>query len=156
MFKWLQGLVYGFKMGYNAERANRATRDDESVLEATAAIKEDGQLDSVGISLREAKARPAFIRTDIIGRQGGRKRNRVHVYRRPYGLPIRLCDWVGVDNDEIDIFGTIPSGELVTALAILRGDYDKQICGHCWDVVHGIRGSTGMENLGHGKGAPLP
>ena len=98
---------------------------------------------------RDILLKPA---ADIIGRQGGQKRNRVHIYRRPLGYPIRLCDWIAVDMESIQLIAHIEgiSGPaemkaLVTGLDWAetwknnRGEY-VTICKHCRATIHGKRG----------------
>lgn len=78
----------------------------------------------------ESKAGP-----ELIARQGGQKRNRVHVYRQPFGYPVRLCDWVY--EGEIEPIPTVPPpGEPYAAVT----------CKHCLAVIQGTRRS--MEDSG--------
>lgn len=96
---------------------------------------------------------------DIIGRQAGRNRNRVHIFRQPFGYPIRACDWVAVERESIEYIGEAQGvagpAELPTLAAAL--DYREcagdQICRHCRNVALAKRTSVGMYNHGHGKGA---
>ena len=91
---------------------------------------------------------PPKARGDIIARQGGQKRNRVHVYRQPLGYPIRLCDWVAVDRDTIGrigeaqgiLGGPAEKEALVAALDWAEANKDVVICKHCRATVKGKRG----------------
>jgi len=102
---------------------------------------------------------------DIIGRQAGQKRNRVHVYRQPFGYPIRFCDWVMVDLYLIERVGEVQGilggpaelNALEVALDWAEAYKDAVICKHCLALAQGRRGPVmGMVNHGHGTGAPLP
>jgi len=85
---------------------------------------------------------------DIIGRQGGQKRNRVHIYRQPLGYPIRLCDWIAVDMDTIERIGEAQgiTGGPAELPALNAGlDWSENwkkavICKHCRALVNGKRG----------------
>jgi len=81
---------------------------------------------------------------DLIGRQGGQKRNRVHVYRQPFGYPIRACDWIAADNVEVlgQCQGADGPAELVTlnmALDLHERKPGVVICKHCRAVAQGKR-----------------
>jgi len=81
---------------------------------------------------------------DLIARQGGQKRNRVHVYRQPFGYPIRACDWIAVDNIEVlgQCQGADGPAELVTlnmALDLHERKPGVVICKHCRAVAQGKR-----------------
>jgi len=84
---------------------------------------------------------------DIIGRQAGQKRNRVHIYRQPFGYPIRLCDWVMVELTDIEKVGECQGvggpAELTTLLMALdwRANQGDRICKHCEAVAIGYRQS---------------
>jgi hypothetical protein len=100
---------------------------------------------------------------DIIGRQGGQKRNRVHIYRQPFGYPIRLCDWTAQQAKEIEIVGQVQGiggpGEpkaLAAGLDWAESMKGAVICKHCRRIAQGIRESVGLNNHGHGTGAPTP
>ncbi len=96
---------------------------------------------------------------DLIGRQGGQARNRVHIYRQPFGYPIRLCDWVAVERGSIEAKGQCqgihgPAEVLALAAALdWREGQGDRICRHCHAVSVGKRTSVGMDLHGHGKGA---
>jgi len=99
---------------------------------------------------------------DIIGRQAGQKRNRVHVYRQPYGYPIRLCDWIMVEKTDIEEVGQCqgvagPADDIQVLAAALdwRENAGDRICRHCRAVAVGKRTPIGMSNHGHGKGADI-
>ena len=84
---------------------------------------------------------------DLIGRQGGQKRNRAHIYRQPYGYPIRLCDWVAVDVETIErigeaqgLNGPAQKEALVMALDWAEATKGAVICKHCRAAVKGKRG----------------
>ena len=85
---------------------------------------------------------------DIVGRQGGQKRNRTHIYRQPLGYPIRLCDWIAVDLDTIERIGEAQgiSGGPAELPALNSGlDWAEAwkkavICKHCRALVKGKRG----------------
>lgn len=84
---------------------------------------------------------------DIIGRQGGQKRNRVHIYRQPFGYPIRLCDWVAVDVKTIErigeaqgLCGPAELPALLMALDWAETHKNAVICKHCRAVAQGKRG----------------
>ena len=79
---------------------------------------------------------------DIIARQGGQERNRVHLYRQPFGYPIRACDWEAVALDDLESLPDEPRNPLAAVT-----------CKHCQAVISGKRTSVGMDNHGHGKGA---
>ena len=96
---------------------------------------------------------------DIVGRQGGQARNRVHVYREPYGYPIRLCDWVAVDYDQIEdrhtcfgIHGPVDDMRvLAAALDYYEVNRKARVCQNCRAVAQGKRTSIGGVYHGHGK-----
>jgi len=97
---------------------------------------------------------------DIIGRQRGQKRNRVHIYRQPSGYPIRLCDWIMVEKTDIEEVGECqgingPADDIRVLAAALnwRENAGDRICRHCKATAQGKRTSFGMEYHGHGKGA---
>lgn len=98
---------------------------------------------------------------DIIARQGGQKRNRVHVYRQPFGYPIRLCDWNAEAIEDLEVLGTwdeantLAETPLDKALSYHADAIGKRYCRNCEAVVQGKRSSFGQDNRGHGKGAPL-
>ena len=84
---------------------------------------------------------------DIIGRQGGQRRNRTHIFRQPYGYPIRLCDWTAQDVESIERIGeaqglTGPAQKeaLVMALDWAEATKGAVICKHCRAAVKGKRG----------------
>jgi len=84
---------------------------------------------------------------DIIGRQGGQKRNRAHIYRQPYGYPIRLCDWAAVDVETIERIGEAQGlcgpAELRVLAAVLdwaEATKGAVICKHCRALAKGERG----------------
>ena len=81
----------------------------------------------------------AELGPDIIGRQGGQKRNRVHLYRQPFGYPIRACDWIAVEEEDLEDRRRPVDGELWA---------DALTCKHCLDVAQGKR----EVNHGHGGG----
>lgn len=87
---------------------------------------------------------------DIIGRQAGQKRNRVHIYRQPFGYPIRLCDWILVDLNQIEEVGRCqglggPSEMAILADALYyRETHGDRICRHCKAVASGNRRSVGV------------
>lgn len=85
---------------------------------------------------------------DIIARQGGQKRNRYHIYRQPYGYPIRLCDWVAADETELEDIRKpegIPPEDLNgwTICEIESQELSMKACSHCVEVLHGRRTSIG-------------
>jgi len=104
------------------------------------------------VSDQEAKAAVAEAQRpkaggDIIGRQGGQKRNRAHIYRQPYGYPIRLCDWVSVDVETIERIGEAqglngPAAKEALDAALDWAEAVKKavICKHCRAAVKGKRG----------------
>lgn len=84
---------------------------------------------------------------DIVGRQGGQKRNRVHIYRQPFGYPIRLCDWVAEDVETIErvgeaqgLNGPAELPALVMALDWAESTKNAVICKHCRAIAQGKRG----------------
>ncbi len=84
---------------------------------------------------------------DIIGRQRGQKRNRVHIFRQPYGYPIRLCDWALQDIDSIERIGEVEgtrgpveAARLVMALDLMDTTKGTRVCKHCRATVKGKRG----------------
>ena len=86
---------------------------------------------------------------DIIGRQGGQKRNRTHIYRQPLGYPIRLCDWGAQDIDSIErvgecqgLNGPAELNALELALDWAETNKDAVICKHCRAVAQGKRGCS--------------
>lgn len=97
---------------------------------------------------------------DIIGRQAGQKRNRVHIYRQPFGYPIRACDWIAVDIENIEEQGRVqgPNGPaddlrvLASALDWREIYHNARICKHCRNLATGKRTSCGMNLHGRGKG----
>lgn len=100
---------------------------------------------------------------DIIGRQAGQKRNRTHIYRQPFGYPIRFCDWIAIDVESVERIGEAQGLNGPAELAALEAALDwaeatknAVICKHCRAMAQGKRESIGMINLGHGKGATLP
>jgi len=94
---------------------------------------------------------PFQPRGDIIGRQGGQNRNRTHVYRQPYGYPIRLCDWTIqgsiYDRTSIERIGETqgvtggPAELEALVLALDWAEVNKKavICKHCLAAVKGKR-----------------
>lgn len=83
---------------------------------------------------------------DIIARQGGQKRNKTHIYRQPYGYPIRLCDWIYVDKTNIEVIGECQGvggpAEMPTLAAALDWAETKKkvvVCKHCQSAVVGRR-----------------
>lgn len=99
-------------------------------------------------------------RGDIVGRQGGQKRNRTHIYRQPFGYPIRFCDWVAVERETIERIGEtqgIQGGPaqkeaLEMGLDWAETNKDAVICKHCRALAQGKRGPVmGEVNHGHGK-----
>ena len=96
----------------------------------------------------EPKRPQRFIMgSDIIGRQGGQKRNRTHIYRRPFGHPIRLCDWIAIDMETIERIGEAqglrgPAEAAALAMALDWAESTKNavICKHCRAIVQGKRG----------------
>lgn len=88
---------------------------------------------------------------DIIGRQRGQKRNRVHIYRQPYGYPIRYCDLVVVRPVDIEEVGRCQGfdgpAERRTLFAVLVWweNQGNRICRHCLATAQGKRLSR------HGK-----
>jgi len=100
-------------------------------------------------------------RRDIIARQGGQKRNRVHLYRQPFGYPIRACDWTAVDVNDLETLGTWDEANaraetpLANALLYHASVIGADYCRHCLAVAEGIRTSIGGTNHGHGTGATL-
>jgi hypothetical protein len=94
---------------------------------------------------------------DMIARPKGQKRNKIHIYRQPHGYPIRLCDWVYEEQEDIDIIFYGRGDTTLKNLLFSSGYLEQnQVCLHCWRVLLGERKSFGMENHGHGKGAPAP
>jgi len=100
--------------------------------------------------ITESEERIGAAGADIIGRQAGQKRNRVHIYRQPYGYPIRLCDWTGVELKDIEEVGRCQGlggpAEPITLVAALdwrQSHTDDIICRHCKAVVTGKRSSIG-------------
>jgi len=89
---------------------------------------------------------PPKARGDIIARQGGQKRNRVHVYRQPFVHPIRLCDWIHVDVETIErigeaqgLGGPAEKEALAAALDWVEVNKGVRICKHCQAIVKGKR-----------------
>jgi len=83
---------------------------------------------------------------DLIARQGGQKRNRVHIYRQPFGYPIRACDWIAVEYSDVEVLGQCQGAdgpaELVTlnmALDLHERKPGVVICKHCRKVAQGER-----------------
>ena len=98
--------------------------------------------DLEGISVERTKAGG-----DIIGRQGGQKRNRTHIFRQPFGYPIRFCDWIAVDKETIErigecqgLFGPADLPALDIALDWAEGKRNAVICKHCRALALGKRG----------------
>lgn len=107
--------------------------------------------------ITESQDRIGAAGADIIGRQVGQRRNRVHIYRQPYGYPIRLCDWSGVQLEDIEelgrcqgIGGPAEPITLVTALdwRLTQGD---RVCQHCKAAALGKRFSVGIDREVKGK-----
>lgn len=93
---------------------------------------------------------------DFIARPKGQKRNKYHVYRQPFGYPIRLCDWSAEVMDGLDDILTTPADMTLKNFIYGTGLIDKgRMCSHCWKVLLADRTSVGMDNHGHGKGAPI-
>ena len=100
---------------------------------------------------------------DLIARQRGRERNRVHLFKQTYGYPIRACDWVAVELIKLDVIielPPMPGLENARTEATFRGlerpPDDRLICKHCMEVVKGKRNVIGEQYHGHGTGAPHP
>lgn len=107
---------------------------------------------------RKLKPEPAPIRLkaygDFIGRQGGRRRNRVHIYRQWFGYPMRLCDWSAQNIDSIErivevqgLNGPAKSVTLGARLDWAEATKDAVICKHCRAVARGKRVAL-MDGLG--------
>ena len=100
---------------------------------------------------------------DLIARQGGQRRNRVHLYRQPYGYPIRACDWVSVEHSKLEVITELTpkpgleSWEIEYYFRDIEWPPDaKTVCKHCLEVVRGNRNVIGAKYHGHGVGAPHP
>jgi len=91
----------------------------------------------------------------LIARQGGQKRNRVHLYRQPFGYPIRACDWEAFAPEDLEDVFKLTFGDPATALQSEGAAFHKPTCKHCQAVIAGKRTSVGGTNHGHGKGATL-
>ncbi len=65
-------------------------------------------------------------------RQGGQKRNRRHIYHQPYGYPIRACDWIAVDDENLEDIKYPPPGALWP---------DYVTCRHCLAIAERKRGN---------------
>lgn len=91
-------------------------------------------------------AKPAFI-----ARQGGQKRNRVHLYIQPYGYPIRICDFFPVTTVGLEIlFDEKPSASCrapISNMLIFIKSEGGRVCSHCLAVVQKKRATK------DGKGA---
>lgn len=77
---------------------------------------------------------------DFVARPKGQKRNKNHVYRQPYGYPIRLCDWTEADPEALDVafVKDVDAGtNLKNFLFSIIGK--KPVCAHCWAIVKGDR-----------------
>ena len=92
----------------------------------------------VGFDPEHGRDRAPKPAADIIGRQGGQKRNRTHIYRQPLGYPIRLCDWIAVDMTSIEyigeaqgVNGPAQKEALVVALDWVESRKNAIICKHC-------------------------
>jgi len=101
----------------------------------------------------EIKPKPG---PDLIGRQGGQKRNRVHVYRQPHGYPIRFCDGETFDKEDLEALGKCTGGDgssepamLKMALALQERTPGVVICKHCLAILDGKRGN-GSADRGYG------
>jgi len=83
----------------------------------------------------------------IIARQGGQKRNRIHIYERPCGYPIRLCDWTFAPLEALEVLGewdeenARTETKLENALLYYASSKGFQYCRHCMAVVQGKRGN---------------
>ncbi|MFA5429822.1 MAG: hypothetical protein WC329_01530 [Candidatus Omnitrophota bacterium] len=108
--------------------------------------------EEIEVAMNKRKHEPG---PDIIARPLGQKRNRVHVYRQPYGWPIRSCDWVAQAPEDLEIFWMIQEGQAV-GFFNLAAEKGHSICKHCRAIIEGKRVSIGGKNHGHGKGAPPP
>jgi len=75
---------------------------------------------------------------DIIARQGGQKRNRVHLYEQPFGYPVRLCDWVAEGEIE-KMFTCATREETKATIATLIEAGEVSVCKHCQAIVEGKR-----------------
>jgi len=131
----------------------RKPKPEPLVLEDEASVKELGgkigeaerrprleELEGISVERRKAGG-------DIIARQGGQKRNRTHIYRQPFGYPIRLCDWVAVDVETIErigeaqgLFGPAALLALEAALDWAESVKGAVICKHCRALAQGKRG----------------
>lgn len=96
--------------------------------------------------VEKAESKP---RGDVIGRQGGhnKTRNRTHIFRQPFGYPIRLCDWTMQELDSIERIGEAqgtdgPAAKEALVLALDWAEREKKavICKHCLATVKGERG----------------
>lgn len=144
-------------------RLFKRTKKAESAIAKTSMF--DHEVQEKVAEAHKRMAEESRRRGDIIGRQGGQKRNRTHIYRQPLGYPIRLCDWTSQDKDTIESFGEVAQGAngpaakeaLVMALDWAEKTKGAVICKHCRATVQGKREPImAMVNHGHGTGAPLP
>jgi len=83
---------------------------------------------------------------DLIARQGGQKRNRVHLYRQPFEYPIRACDWTAVEYNNVEVLGQYQGADGPADLATLNMALNLHarkpgvvICKHCRKVAQGKR-----------------
>jgi len=84
---------------------------------------------------------------DLIARQGGQKRNRVHIYRQPFGYPIRACDWIAAEYNNLEVLAECQGVEgpcELEALDLTLNIKEERIpgvviCKHCRKVAQGER-----------------
>lgn len=107
-------------------------------LEAEAAEIAEG-----AASISPAQMIKYLMKPDLIARQGGQKRNRVHIYRQPYGYPIRYCDWSAQDLDDIEILGrweeakSGPATPIQNALIHYAHLAGRSYCKNCHKIAFG-------------------
>lgn len=111
----------------------------------------EGKVQAVALS-RDTLRVKRESKPDIVARPKGQARNKFHVYRQPYGYPIRLCDWAAEDMD--NLLPVVIPDNMTLKNFIYSHIPEARMCSHCWAVVKGDRTSVGMDNHGHGKGAP--
>ena len=81
---------------------------------------------------------------DLIARQSGRKRNRIHLYLQPFGYPILACDWLAVEYSTLEDTLEVERGQGGNAIQILNGQPSKRICRHCLAIAQGRRTTVGQ------------
>lgn len=90
---------------------------------------------------------------DIIARLGGQKRNRVHVYRQPFGYPIQLCSWEMPEQELENTFTCATEEETKATLSTLIEAGEVTVCKNCQAIIEGKKSPPFCSTNSNPKGA---